>query len=158
MNNLIAFLSGDSEKQIYIEQYESMKSLIEERGRILSKSRYENFWGYTHKVLGLTATISSALGAVFTLSTNQNLVLILSIASSTSAACLTFLNPSSRESKWRSIKSYCSILGLEINEARSVIYGSNTSASEKIQKLKDLNQKLIMFEERFQGVLSSGIN
>jgi hypothetical protein len=156
MNNFRIPWSRDSEKQIYIDQYEEMKSLIEQRGKILSNSKYANLWGYTHKILGLIATISSALGAIFTLSTNQNLVLILSIASSTSAACLTFLNPSIRESKWRSIQSYCSILELEIKEARSIIYGSNVSTTEKIQKLKELNQKLIMFEERFQGILSSG--
>jgi hypothetical protein len=156
MNSFRDFWSKDSEKKIYIDQYEGMKSLIERRASILSKSRYDDLWGYTHKALGLTATISAALGAVFTLSTNQNFVLGLSILSSTSAACLTFLNPSNRESKWRSIKSYCSILKLEINEAHPVIYSSSSSSIEKIQKLKELNQKLIFFEEKFRDILSSG--
>ena len=96
MNSFRDFWSKDSEKQIYIDQYENMKSLIEKRENVLSKTRYEDFCPYTHKILGLTATIAAALGAVFTLSTNQNLVLCLSIISSTSAACLTFLNPSNR--------------------------------------------------------------
>ena len=156
MNSFRDFWNKDSERQIYIDQYENMKSLIEKRENVLSKTRYEDFWGYTHKILGLTATISAALGAVFTLSTNQNLVLGLSIISSTSAACLTFLNPSNRESKWRNIKSYCSILKLEIIEARAVIYSSQSSQAEKIQKLKELNQKLISFEEKFREILSSG--
>ena len=156
MNSFRNFWSKDSEKRIYIDQYEGMKSLIECREIVLSKSRYEDLWGYTHKALGLTATISSALGAVFTLSTNQNFVLALSIISSTSAACLTFLNPSNRESKWRSVKSYCSILKLEINEAHTIIYSSNSSPTEKIQKLKELNQKLIAFEGKFRDILSSG--
>jgi hypothetical protein len=156
MNSFRDFWSKDSEKKIYIERYEDIKDMIERRGKLLSKSRYEDLWGYTHKVLGLTATISSALGAVFTLSTNQNFVLGLSIISSTSAACLTFLDPSNRESKWRSIKSYCSILKLEINEAHTVIYSSNLSSTEKIQKLNELNQKLIAFEEKFGDILSAG--
>jgi hypothetical protein len=156
MNSFRDFWSKDSENKIYVDQYESMKSLIELRRSALSKSRYETFWGYTHQALGLTATISSALGAVFTLSTNQNFVLGLSIISSTSAACLTFLNPSNRESKWRSVKSYCSILKLEFNEAHIVIYSPNSSSTEKIQKLKELNQKLITFEEKFRDILSSG--
>ena len=156
MNSFRDFWSKDSEKQIYIDQYENMKSLIEKRENVLSKTRYEDFWAYTHKILGLTATIAAALGAVFTLSTNQNLVLCLSIISSTSAACLTFLNPSNRESRWRNIKSYCSILKLEIIEARAVIYSSKSSQAEKIQKLKELNQKLISFEEKFREILSSG--
>ncbi|WP_164674527.1 hypothetical protein [Spirulina subsalsa] len=139
-----------------MDQYENMKSLIEKRENILSKTSYEDFWGYTHKILGLTATISAALGAVFTLSTNQHIVLGLSIISSTSAACLTFLNPSSREFRWRNIKGHCSILKLEIIEARAVIYSSKSSRVEKIQKLKELNQKLISFEQKFQEVLSSG--
>ena len=156
MNSFRDFWNKDSERQIYMDQYENMKSLIEKRENVLSKTRYEDFWGYTHKILGLTATISAALGAVFTLSTNQNIVLGLSIISSTSAACLTFLNPSNRESRWRNIKSYCSILKLEMIEARAVIYSSKSSQAEKIQKLKELNQKLISFEEKFRGILSSG--
>ena len=156
MNSFRDFWSKDSEKKIYIDQYEIMKSFIERRGSVLSKSRYEDLWGYTHKALGLTATISSALCAVFTLSTNQKVVLCLSIISFTSAACLTFLNPSNRESKWRSIKSYCSILNLEINEAHTVIYSPNSSSTEKIKKLKELNQKLIVFEEKFRDTLNSG--
>ena len=156
MNSFRNFWGKDSENIIYVDQYEKMKSLIESRGIILSKSRYEDFWGYTHKALGLTATISSALCAIFTLSTNQKVVLCLSIISFTSAACLTFLNPSNRESKWRSIKSYCSILSLEINEAYTVIYSSSSSSKEKIQRLKELNQKLIVFEEKFRDTLNSG--
>ncbi|NJP08705.1 MAG: hypothetical protein HC866_03845 [Leptolyngbyaceae cyanobacterium RU_5_1] len=156
MNNFRGFLNKDSERQIYIDRYEDMKSWIEQRENKSSKIRSEDLWGYTHKILGLTATIFSALNAVFTLSTNQNVVLVLSIISSTSAACLTFLNPSNREAKWRNIKSYCSILKFEINEAGTVIYISSSSSAEKIQKLKEVNQKLISFEEKFGEILGSG--
>ncbi|MDJ1173204.1 hypothetical protein [Roseofilum capinflatum] len=156
MNSFRGFWNKDAERQLYIDQYEELKNTIDSRAIVLSKSRYEDRWGLIHKVLGLTATISSALCAIFTLSDNQNIVLGLSITSFTSAACLTFLNPSKREAKWRSIKSYCSILQLEINEERRVFYSFNSSEPEKIQKLKDITQKLIAFEEKLRDTLSSG--
>ncbi len=156
MNSFKNFLNKDFERQIYIDRYENMKSLREQRENFLSKTRYEEFWGYTHKTLGLAAAIAAALSAVYTLSTNQNFVLRLSVISSTSAACLTFLNPSYRESRWRNIKSHCSILGLEFNEAHTIIYGYNSSSAEKVQKLAELNQKLIFFEEKFREISGSG--
>jgi hypothetical protein len=154
MNNLGRFWNQDDENKLYIDRFEEIQKIIEERERVLSKQKYESYWGFIYVSLGLLATISSAISAVFTLSSNQKIVLLLSILSSTSAAILTFLNPSNRSDKWRSIKSDCSILKLEVGEAKIVIYSSKISSEEKIRKLRELNQKLIIFEKKLGEILS----
>lgn len=137
------FFTEDDERTLHIEEYERRKQFVEAKANEASK--YATRWGYTHIGLGLVATTSAALCAIFTLSNDQRVVLVLSIISSVSAGCLTFLSPASREAKWTKRSRDCSLLKREIEEARITLYSQNSSNLERIQKLEELNSKVILF-------------
>jgi hypothetical protein len=63
-------------------------------------SKLADTWGKIHICLGITTALSSTMSALFTFSSNTNIVTVLAIISAASATCLTSLNPSGREA-WR---------------------------------------------------------
>jgi len=147
-------LFKNRERDLHIKQYEKYVNFAKEREALVSQ--YEHRWRLFHKSLGLTATAASALCIVFTLSSQQIIVLLLSATSSVSAASMTFLNSAQKELKWISVKGHCSILRLEIEDKRTAIYSQNTSSSHRIEVLRILNQKLKEFERCFHDAPGSG--
>jgi|GEM_PF-1621032 hypothetical protein len=119
-----------------LKKYEDEFQIIKQE----AESRYSHAqtWGQIHLWSGLIATLSSFISLTLTFSNNVFLTALLSLISAISAAIITFLNPSKRETKLLEIKDLCDLIRLEIISSQQVIADSETSDLSKQVVLENL--------------------
>ncbi|WP_163703739.1 hypothetical protein [Adonisia turfae] len=87
-----------------------------------------DLWGKTHISLGLLATISSSLGAIFTFLSNPMPGAILTVVGAIASGSLTSSSPHQREAKRREIAKDCDVY---ISEAEGIRIKARKLGSEE---------------------------